>query len=55
MFAGNHADIGGSYPEDECRLSDIALGWMVDFVTNRLPEEARLSIDDRYLKLYPVK
>ncbi len=53
MFAGNHADIGGSYPENESRLSDIALGWMVDFVTNRLPEEARLSIDDRYLKLYP--
>jgi hypothetical protein len=26
---------------------------MVDFVTNKLPEEARLSIDDRYLKLYP--
>jgi uncharacterized protein (DUF2235 family) len=52
-FAGNHADIGGSYPENESRLSDIALAWMVDFVTNKLPEEARLSIDDRYLKLYP--
>jgi uncharacterized protein (DUF2235 family) len=29
-FAGNHSDIGGSYPEDESRLSDIALKWMVD-------------------------
>jgi uncharacterized protein (DUF2235 family) len=29
-FAGNHSDIGGSYPENESRLSDIALGWMVD-------------------------
>lgn len=29
-FAGNHSDIGGSYPEDESRLSDIALAWMVE-------------------------
>jgi hypothetical protein len=29
-FAGNHSDIGGSYPEDESRLSDIALGWMLE-------------------------
>jgi uncharacterized protein (DUF2235 family) len=29
-FAGNHSDIGGSHPEDESRLSDIALGWMVE-------------------------
>lgn len=29
-FPGNHSDIGGSYPEDESRLSDIALRWMVD-------------------------
>jgi uncharacterized protein (DUF2235 family) len=28
-FAGNHSDIGGSYPENESRLSDIALTWMV--------------------------
>lgn len=28
-FAGNHSDIGGSYPEVESRLSDIALDWMV--------------------------
>ena len=27
---------------------------MVDFVTNNLPQETRLSIDDRYLKLYPA-
>jgi hypothetical protein len=25
---------------------------MVDPVTNKLPEQARLSVDDRYLKLY---
>lgn len=32
-FPGNHSDIGGSYPEEECRLSDIALKWMVDELT----------------------
>jgi hypothetical protein len=26
-FAGNHSDVGGSYPEPESRLSDIALEW----------------------------
>ena len=29
-FAGNHSDIGGSYPEPESRLSDVALQWIVD-------------------------
>jgi len=28
FFAGNHSDVGGSYPEPESRLSDIALEWM---------------------------
>ncbi|MBX9651136.1 MAG: DUF2235 domain-containing protein [Xanthobacteraceae bacterium] len=28
-FAGNHSDVGGSYPETESRLSDIALQWML--------------------------
>lgn len=28
-FAGNHSDIGGSYPETESRLSDNALVWMI--------------------------
>jgi hypothetical protein len=32
-FAGNHSDIGGSYPEEESRLSDIALHWMVGEAT----------------------
>ena len=31
-FAGNHSDIGGSYPEAESRLSDNALGWMIEQV-----------------------
>ena len=33
-FAGNHADIGGSYPEMESRLSDVALQRMIEQVTN---------------------
>jgi uncharacterized protein (DUF2235 family) len=42
-FAGNHADIGGGYPENEARLSDIALQWMVDHATDaRLGEDALL-------------
>ena len=28
-FAGNHSDIGGSYEENESRLSDVALDWML--------------------------
>jgi uncharacterized protein (DUF2235 family) len=32
-FTGAHADIGGGYPEDESRLSDEALGWMIGKLT----------------------
>ena len=32
-FAGNHSDVGGSYPETESRLSDISLGWMIEEAT----------------------
>jgi hypothetical protein len=32
-FAGNHSDVGGSYPEVESRLSDIALSWMIEQAT----------------------
>lgn len=49
-FAGNHSDIGGSYPEAESRLSDVALGWML--------EEARsvpapLIVDEARLNVFP--
>jgi hypothetical protein len=47
-FAGNHSDIGGSYPEDESRLSDIALKWMIDEVSSLkhplLLEHGRLNL-----------
>jgi uncharacterized protein (DUF2235 family) len=52
-FAGNHADIGGSYPENKSRLSDVALKWMVDFIESEIPVEARLQIDHRVLTLHP--
>jgi len=56
-FAGNHSDIGGSYPEDESRLSDIALGWMTHAATH-LPDETSptgngIKIDPHYLRLSP--
>jgi uncharacterized protein (DUF2235 family) len=52
-FAGNHADIGGSYPENESRLSDITLDWMVDFITKKIPEAGRVIVDPKLLNLYP--
>lgn len=56
-FAGNHSDIGGSYPENESRLSDIALEWMAHAARN-LPDNSSqdgfgIKIDERYLNLSP--
>lgn len=49
-FSGNHSDIGGSHPEDESRLSDIALGWMVE----QLDElEHPIMLDRKRLRLWP--
>jgi uncharacterized protein (DUF2235 family) len=49
-FAGNHSDIGGSYAENESRLSDISLAWMVEEATS-LPQP--LIVDRTVLNLYP--
>ncbi|MBA9061610.1 uncharacterized protein (DUF2235 family) [Methylobacterium fujisawaense] len=49
-FAGNHSDIGGSYPEAESRLSDIALGWMVA-EARALPHP--LVMEDDKLRRHP--
>jgi uncharacterized protein (DUF2235 family) len=46
-FAGNHSDIGGSYSENESRLSDIALGWMV-----HQAKKAGLIVNDDYMRLF---
>ena len=49
-FAGDHSDIGGSYPEDESRLSDITLSWMVEQVEG-LPHPVKL--DRAKLHMWP--
>lgn len=49
-FAGNHSDIGGSYPEDESRLSDIALSWMVEEAVH---PAIGLKVDRRVLAVWP--
>ena len=53
-FAGDHSDIGGSYPEQESRLSDISLKWMSDFISGTLPEGDRVTIDRSFLNLHPA-
>ena len=50
-FAGDHSDIGGSYAENESRLSDITLSWVVEEAAS-LPEP--LILDRSVLNLYPL-
>jgi uncharacterized protein (DUF2235 family) len=50
-FPGVHSDIGGSYPEDESRLSDISSKWMVEQIT-ALPDP--VIIDMSKLNLFPM-
>lgn len=50
-FAGVHSDIGGSYPENEARLSDIALEWMIA-EAKALPEP--LIMDTSVLHVWPA-
>ena len=47
-FAGVHSDVGGGYPENSARLSDIALEWMVAEAA-----KSGLKIDGRFLELSP--
>lgn len=47
-FAGNHSDVGGSYPDDEARLSDIALSWILEAAA-----AAGLKHDPTVLRLHP--
>ena len=49
-FAGVHSDIGGSYPENESRLSDVALAWMVERATS-IPHP--ILIEPSWLNLFP--
>jgi uncharacterized protein (DUF2235 family) len=52
-FAGNHADIGGGYVENESRLSDIALGWMVAAASDTLGDDG-LVLDHAVLTINPA-
>jgi uncharacterized protein (DUF2235 family) len=47
-FAGNHSDVGGSYPEDESRLSDVAFDWMLNAAS-----AVGLKFDPSVLRLHP--
>jgi hypothetical protein len=49
-FPGVHADIGGGYLENEARLSDIAMGWMIA-AASIVPDG--LKHDGSVLKLWP--
>ena len=49
-FAGNHSDVGGSYPENESRLSDITLRWMVEQLREAIPQ---LQVRDEILVSSP--
>jgi uncharacterized protein (DUF2235 family) len=50
-FSGNHADIGGGYPENEARLSDIALEWMLQHASDQSLRDERLLVDTTVLHL----
>jgi uncharacterized protein (DUF2235 family) len=50
-FPGNHADIGGGYEENESRLPDATLHWMVVAAT-AIPHP--IQIDPNVLKTHPV-
>ena len=50
-FVGNHSDVGGSYPENESRLSDTSLKWMIE-AAQKIPDG--LKIDQSVLRLYPA-
>ena len=56
-FAGNHSDVGGSYPEHEARLSDISPGWMAhaaeNFSDGKTSDGFGIKVDDSFLKLNP--
>ena len=49
-FPGVHADVGGGYPENESRLSDITLKWMLA-AASIIPNG--IKRDPRVMYLYP--
>jgi hypothetical protein len=49
-FAGCHSDVGGSYPEPESRLSDVALEWMIEELMECVPD---IQINANVLHVMP--
>lgn len=49
-FPGNHSDVGGSYAEEESRLSDLALAWIVGEARGL---EHPVLIDEDKLRVFP--
>ncbi|MEX4010499.1 phospholipase effector Tle1 domain-containing protein [Neoaquamicrobium sediminum] len=49
-FAGDHSDIGGSYAEEEARLSDIPLRWMMEELREAVSE---IAIREGLLTTWP--
>jgi uncharacterized protein (DUF2235 family) len=56
-FAGVHSDIGGGYAENESRLSDAALDWMVHAAENlpdaNTPDGNGIKVNSFYLQRSP--
>ncbi|WP_338696226.1 MULTISPECIES: phospholipase effector Tle1 domain-containing protein [Bradyrhizobium] len=54
-FAGSHSDVGGSYPENEGRLSLAGLNGACgrDLPDGKTPDGSGIKVDDRVLKLNP--
>jgi uncharacterized protein (DUF2235 family) len=56
-FAGVHSDVGGSYSENESRLSDITLEWMVHAAVNLPNANSKdgngIKVDPSFLRLNP--
>lgn len=47
-FPGVHCDVGGSYAEESCGLSDAALGWMCEELSEFLPVTPMTFAPGRY-------
>ncbi|MCI5121171.1 MAG: DUF2235 domain-containing protein, partial [Candidatus Electrothrix sp. AUS4] len=51
-FPGGHSDVGGSYPENESRLSDITLNWMLEQIKEP-GVEYPVIFNEKLLHLFP--
>lgn len=49
-FAGDHSDIGGGYLENESRLSDVTLRWMIDEINST---QHPLHLNQHWLNVFP--